>query len=50
MTESHGLPPSKSVVDKWVTNAKQVVASEDLDWIVNLTHATRKLEILENIT
>ena len=42
MTEKSGQPPSKRVIDSWLTNAKLVMASEDLDWIVNLTHAMRK--------
>ena len=41
MTEKSGQPPSKRVIDSWLTNAKLVMASEDLDWIVNLTHAMR---------
>jgi hypothetical protein len=41
MIEKSGQPPSKKVIDSWLTNAKLVMASEDLDGIVNLTHAMR---------
>jgi len=42
MTEKSGQPPSKKVIDSWITNAKLVMTSEDLDWIVNLTNTMRK--------
>ena len=42
MTEKSGEPPSKKVIDSWLTSAKTIMASEDLDWIVNLTNAMRK--------
>jgi len=38
MIEKSGKPPRKKVIDIWFTNAKLVMTSEDLDWIVNLTH------------
>ena len=40
--EKSGQPPSKKEIDNWLTNAKLVMVSEDLDWIVNLTHAMKK--------
>ena len=40
--EKSGQPPSKKEIDSWLTNAKLVMTSEDLDWIVNLTHAMKK--------
>ncbi len=42
MIEKSGQPPRKKVIDSWLTSAKLVMASEDLDWIVNLTHAMKK--------
>ena len=42
MIEKSGQPPSKKVIDSCLTNSKLVMVSEDLDWIVNLTHAMRK--------
>ena len=42
ITENTGQPPSKKVIDSWITKAKLAMASEDLDWIVNLTNAMRK--------
>ena len=42
MTEKSGEPPSKKVIDNWLTSAKTIMASEDLDWIVNLTNTIRK--------
>ena len=36
MTERSGEPPSKKVIDSWLTSAKTIMTSEDLDWIVNL--------------
>ncbi len=50
MIEKSGQPPSKKVIDSWLTNAKLVMASEDLDGIVNLTHAmctSDKREVLK---
>ena len=38
MIEKSVKPPRKKVIDIWFTNAKLVMTSEDLDWIVNLTH------------
>ena len=32
----------EEVIDSWLTSARIVMAFEDLDWIVNLTHAMRK--------
>ena len=42
MTERSGEPPSKKVIDTWLNSAKTIMASEDLEWIVNLTNAMRK--------
>ena len=42
MTKKSGEPPSKKVIDSWLTSTKTIMASEDLDWIVNLTNAMRK--------
>jgi hypothetical protein len=42
MIGKSGQPPSKKVIDNWLTSAKLVMASEDLDWIVNLTHAMKR--------
>ena len=47
MTEKSGEPPSKKVIDTWFISAKIVMESEDLDWIVNLTHTMWKNEDTE---